>query len=159
MPPVVESGYVSKIWKDIVGLAHINPALLNYYLEKVEITIGNGRRIMFWVDAWKGESSLSWQFPRLYQLSVEKEISLSMMLSRKDLAKEWCFCFRRLLHAWEEDETGRLISLLGVGLYLHLEQGDSMRWKANQTGVFKVSTVYEWCELVNGTSSSSTGLI
>ncbi|KAI8026108.1 hypothetical protein LOK49_LG02G00498 [Camellia lanceoleosa] len=60
------------------------------------------------------------------------------MLSRKDLAKEWCFSFRRPLHAWEDDETARLISLLGVGPHLHLEQGDSMRWKADQTGVFKL---------------------
>ncbi|CAL5416106.1 unnamed protein product [Camellia sinensis] len=34
-----------------------------------------------------------------------------------------------------------------------------MRWKADQTGVFKVSTAYKWCESVNGKSSSSTGLI
>lgn len=82
-----------------------------------------------------------------------------MMLSRKALSNEWCFSFRRPLHAWEEDELSRLIALLGAAPSLHLEQGDSMRWNADPTGVFEVNIAYKWCELANGIASSSTGLI
>lgn len=126
-----------------MGLAHSNPDLSNFHRENVEITIGNGRRIIFWVDVWKGEASLGSKFPRLYQLREEKEISLSMMLSRKALSNEQCFSFRRSLHAWEEDEISRLIALLGAGPCLHLEQGDSMRWKADPTREFKVNIAYK----------------
>ncbi|KAF5933424.1 hypothetical protein HYC85_029595 [Camellia sinensis] len=74
---------------------------------------------------------------KLLQLSTEEEISLSAILSRGDLSNEWDFNFIRALHAWEESEVLRLTVLLGTSPSLQLEQGDSMRWKANQTGVYK----------------------
>lgn len=67
--------------------------------------------------------------------------------------------FRRSLHAWEEEENSRLIALLGVGPCLHMDQSDSMRWKAGPNGLFKLNFVYKWCQLANGLKSTSTGLI
>lgn len=49
--------------------------------------------------------------------------------------------------------------MLGNGPRLQLEIGDSVRWKAGNVGVYKVSVAYKWCELVNGQTTSSTGLI
>lgn len=118
---------MSKIWKGIVGVVVSNSDLYNFFRENMVISIGNDRRISFWDDVWMGEVSLRSQFPRLYQLSEEKEISLSNLISRKDLSNEWSFRFRRSLHAWEEEENSRLIALLGVGPCLHMEQSDSMR--------------------------------
>lgn len=65
LPLFPDSGNVSKIWKDIVGLTPSNPNLFNFCKVNVEITIGNGRIIMFWVDVWKGKASISSQSPRL----------------------------------------------------------------------------------------------
>lgn len=106
-----------------------------------------------------GDNSLSTQFPRLLQLSTEEEISLSAILSRGDLSNEWDFNFIRALHTWEESEVSRLTVLLGTSPSLQLEQGDSMRWKANQIGDYKVSNAYRWCGWLKGPAFSSTDLI
>lgn len=63
-----------------MGIAYINSDLFNFFMENIKITIGNSRRLLFWVDTWMGDNSLSTQFPRLFQLSTEKEISLSAIL-------------------------------------------------------------------------------
>lgn len=75
------------------------------------------------------------------------------------MSNEWGFNFIRALHAWEESEVSRLTVLLGTCPSLQLEQGDSMRWKADQTGVYKVSNAYRWCGWLKGPAFSSTDLI
>lgn len=78
------TGITSKIWRDIVEVSQSNPKLYTLFLENMEIIIGNGKRIMFWIDNWIGDSSICNKFLRLYQLCTVKEASLNEQISRKD---------------------------------------------------------------------------
>lgn len=59
-------------------MAHRNGSLFQFYKDNMEILIGNGERISFWSDTWMGSTNLSSQFPRLFQLVVDKDSSLSI---------------------------------------------------------------------------------
>lgn len=78
------TGITSKIWRDIVEVSQSNPKLYTLFWENMEIIIGNGKRIMFWIDNWIGDSSICNKFLRLYQLCTVKEASLNEQISRKD---------------------------------------------------------------------------
>lgn len=100
----VEANNISKLWSDILLVNESNSSLFNYYLHNTEIKIDNGERLSFWIDNWMGTRCLKSQFPRLYFLSVDRDISLYMQWSRARNQNSWAFNFRKPLLAWEEDE-------------------------------------------------------
>ncbi|KAL7255079.1 hypothetical protein ACSBR1_009277 [Camellia fascicularis] len=53
----------------------------------------------------------------------------------------------------------RLQSLLGVGPSLDVNQRDSIRWKAEQSGTFKVGFVYNWCQNRAGPALGNSELV
>ncbi|RVX05281.1 Transposon TX1 uncharacterized 149 kDa protein [Vitis vinifera] len=68
--------------------------------------VGNGDRIRFWEDLWQGDQHLGIQYPRLFRVVVDKNISISSVLgpSRPFL---WNLNFRRKLSDYEiEDLEG-----------------------------------------------------
>lgn len=88
---------VSSIWREVLAVSFLNPSLYNFFLENVVIRIGDGNRVKFLDDIWLGTSSLKYQFPRLHQLSVNKEVTLKMQMSCRVGSNFWCFKFRRHL--------------------------------------------------------------
>lgn len=59
--------------------------------------VGNGHRIKFWMDKWCENLCLKEEFPLLYRVVVDKRVSLSAMMVRKEEAGERVFQFRRAL--------------------------------------------------------------
>lgn len=116
-------------------MAQVNPRLYNFFMENVELRISDGNRVKFWVDVWLGSSSLKSLFPRLYQLTSDKEISLNLQLSCRDSTNTWCFHFRRPLLEWEKDKVIRLQSMLREGPGLYFNKKDLIRRKAQQSGI------------------------
>ncbi|CAL5380747.1 unnamed protein product [Camellia sinensis] len=137
-------GPISQIWKDILSVAQRNGSIIQFYKDNVEILIGNGQRISFWRDNWLGSTNLLSQFPRLFQLVNDKEISLNVQVARRVSQSGWAFNFNRPLRAWEEGELVRLTTALGSGPLLRSDVADSLGWKAAQPGTFKVNAVYAW---------------
>ncbi|WKA01530.1 hypothetical protein VitviT2T_019810 [Vitis vinifera] len=73
--------------------------------------VGNGERIRFWEDLWWGDQPFGTQYPRLFRVVVDKNISISSVLgpSRPFL---WNLNFRRNLSDSEiEDLEGLMQSL------------------------------------------------
>lgn len=159
LPLATVAGSTSNIWRDILDVAQSNPRIFTFYMENMELRVGNSRRVQFWVDNWLGDSSLCAQLPRLYQLSTEKDVSLHVQISRKDSTDRWCFNFRRNLHAWEEEEVVRLTDRLGVGPRLSMDIEDHVRWNVDHGGGFKVNNAYKWGDLESGPTLTATGLI
>ncbi|XP_028076768.1 uncharacterized protein LOC114278826 [Camellia sinensis] len=79
-PFYVEATNISRVWSDIIFVGDSNSSLLNYFIGNgdVEIKIGYGERISFWVDNWMGTMCLKSQFPRLYSLSEVRGITLKL---------------------------------------------------------------------------------
>lgn len=102
-PPLNDFVSVSIIWRDALAMSYLNPRLYNFFVQNVELRIGDGNRVKFWDDISMGTSSLKSRFPRLYQLNLDKEITLKMQISCRDSTNKWFFNFRRPLFGWEED--------------------------------------------------------
>ncbi|RVX05595.1 Transposon TX1 uncharacterized 149 kDa protein [Vitis vinifera] len=88
--------------------------------------VGNGERIRFWEDLWWGDQPLGTQYPRLFRVVVDKNISISSVLgpSRPFL---WNLNFRRNLSDSEiEDLEGLMRSL--DDLYLSPSVPDARLW-------------------------------
>ncbi|KAI7980640.1 hypothetical protein LOK49_Contig124G00004 [Camellia lanceoleosa] len=92
MPFLEDSRRVSRVWGDILLVANCNPQLGNFYQYNCKIVVGNGSRIRFWVDKWVGDPCLNAMFPRLSLLSVEKEVSLHLLVERKEVAAKVVGC-------------------------------------------------------------------
>lgn len=143
VPSMESTEGMSTVWKDIVQLNSINQPLGEFYDQNLKLSVGNGRRILFWSDAWLNGRSLKEDYPRLYSLSTEKEESLLQMSAKKSLGV-WQFQFRRSLLAWEEEEVKRLSGFLESSPALREEIEDSCSWLAANSGKFSISSVWGW---------------
>ena len=66
--------------------------------EQIEWKVGCGDKIRFWEDKWTaGDRPLTKRFPSLYQISNQKQQTISLLGSHKDEGWEWCFNWRRNL--------------------------------------------------------------
>lgn len=83
-----------------------------WFAECVSKKLGNGSDTLFWYDKWLGSVSFCERFPRLFDLSENKSITVaglfSLSVERGGEASEW----RRRLWAWEEEELEECRTLL-----------------------------------------------
>ena len=106
------SAQCSRVWSDILRLEHSNPNLFCFFMDNSVIQVGNGMGVRFWEDSWASNKCLNEDFPRLFELSVEKEVTLKQMMDKRNGLSEWKLSFRRNLRVWEEVEMERLQSIL-----------------------------------------------
>lgn len=153
------TNYCSWICSDILSVAQSNPRLFNFYQENVEIKVGNGSRILFWEDAWKGSCCIQVKYPRSFSISIDKGVTLKEMVDKKASYDDWFFRFQRNLRAWEDEELKILKEDLGTGLVLCLDTWDNLRWNDGSSGCFNVKAAYNWCEMSSGPIKSLSGVI
>lgn len=146
LPMQGENGSESNMWSDILSVAKSIPGLLEFFLSKFQIKVGNGNRVAFWHDRWMLNVHLKKEFPRLFMLSMEKEGTLSSFMQRRDNAGVWKLLFRRPLLAWEEGEVIRLHEVIRNVPCINLELQDSVSWAASSSGVFTVASLRNWHE-------------
>ena len=82
-------------------------------------------------------------FPRLYGISINKEVSVEASLSRQgaEVRRIWDVHFSRDLNDWEMDEGLHFLHILGANTP-PLDVGDWMRWKLKPNGNFDVRSYY-----------------
>ncbi|GKD13180.1 hypothetical protein Tco_1197587, partial [Tanacetum coccineum] len=74
----------------------LNRALLfkwrqgTYLMGFIHRKMGNGVDIRFWEDKWKGDNTFQSDFPRMYALETQKNISVALKLSHDDLLFNQC---------------------------------------------------------------------
>jgi hypothetical protein len=76
--------------------------------EVIEHKIGNGMLTRFWRDVWIGDSPLCIKFPRLFSLSLQKDVCVGEFLKVEDDRRWWNFIWRRNLFQWEEERVNLL---------------------------------------------------
>ena len=86
--------------------------------------MGDGKQTNFWSDVWIGGVSLKERFSILFELSVDKWVSVFDMfqLGWGENGEPWKW--RRRLFAWEEEKVGELCLLLH-NVTLHADKEDS----------------------------------
>ncbi|XP_028126809.1 very-long-chain 3-oxoacyl-CoA reductase 1-like [Camellia sinensis] len=101
----------------------------------LKIRVGDGYSIYFWSDKWHMNTQLKVEFPRLYNLSGDKDGTLKDCVQRRQSTGVWVFSFGRPLLAWEEEEVDRLQGWLGCGPRIRLNCPDALHWDADPSGL------------------------
>ncbi|RVW96497.1 LINE-1 retrotransposable element ORF2 protein [Vitis vinifera] len=103
--------------------------------------IGDGTRVKFWKDLWRGNQSLEEACPMLFNLSVNKEGWVAEAWEEDEGGGSWGLRFNRHLNDWEVGEVESLLSKLHP---LTIRRGveDLFRWKENKNGTFSVKSFY-----------------
>ncbi|GJT32678.1 RNA-directed DNA polymerase, eukaryota, reverse transcriptase zinc-binding domain protein [Tanacetum coccineum] len=98
--------------------------------------IGNGVDIRFWEDKWRGDNTFQYDFPRMYALETQKNISVALKLSHDDLMCS----FRRAPRAGAEElQYIQLVKIMeGISLF---DSNDRCRWSLEGYDEFTVASV------------------
>ncbi|XP_028085076.1 uncharacterized protein LOC114286179 [Camellia sinensis] len=148
----VNSSLLLKSWwkfgkeTDIIIVAKHHQQLVEFYVEKFQLRIGNRKRIKFWHDCWLGSRCLKAEFPRLFSLSIDKGGSLFNFYDRRSSLEEWNLNFRRNLYDWEKAEVNRLVVVLKDDPYLRINVEDCATWNGSACGSLKASVLYKFSD-------------
>jgi len=82
-----------------MSVAAKQPQVVTYFLDNINLVVGDGSRIPFWCDKWIGQSSLENPFSRLFGLSTEPHGSLQWFVDEKNANGRWILTFKRPLCA------------------------------------------------------------
>ncbi|XP_024628764.2 uncharacterized protein [Medicago truncatula] len=116
----------------------------SWFGDSVRRKVGDGTDTLFWQHWWCGRAPLRELFPRLFDLAMNKDISVANMFSLRLLrgGEGWSWRRRRRLWAWEEvllEECRAL--LLDVSLFPNIS--DSWVWLPDTIGGFTVRGAYK----------------
>lgn len=68
------------------------------FRECVQFQVGDGNRISFWIDFWCGDTSLCLTYPELYQISLDKDGTVTDSVALVNGQRVWNPRFRRNFH-------------------------------------------------------------
>ena len=80
--------YGSRVWKEIRKEWDTVSA-------RAAFSLGNGRRLRFWKDAWSGEEAFSFSYPALFAMAANKEVSVVDVWEPSGEGGVWTPCFVR----------------------------------------------------------------
>ncbi|GJZ77185.1 RNA-directed DNA polymerase, eukaryota [Tanacetum coccineum] len=114
--------------------------------------IGNGYNSSFWHEIWLGEECFKVRFNRLFNLELNKDVSVGQKLQNSN----WAFTFRRRHRGGSEEcqwiEFSQLLSSVVLS-----SASDRWSWSLNGDGVFSMKSAREIIDnhvLANSTSTT-----
>jgi hypothetical protein len=111
-----------------------------WFSQSVNKIVGNGNLTRFWKDVWLGEQSLEAKFPRLFGISLTKDIVVGQAGRWVDGVWRWELEWRRHLFVWENELLLELLAALeGVTI---TDAIDRWNWKPGNEGVHTVKSTY-----------------
>ena len=112
-----------------------------WFAGRMSRKVGDGLQTFFWFDRWVGDVPLRKRFPRLFNLSSDKLITVGKMfrLGWEEGGEAWRW--RRRLWAWEKDMVEECKLLLD-GFILHSEVSDRWLWDSDIHDGYTVSGAY-----------------
>ena len=127
--------YGSRVWKEIRKEWDTVSAL-------VAFSLGNGRRLRFWKDAWSGEEAFSCSYPTLFAMVANKEVSVAEVWEPSCEGGVWTPCFVRPFNDWEMEEIQNLLQALQEKIILP-NQNDLMLMREAKDGCFSMKLFYK----------------
>ena len=93
---------------------HISHGLVSF-LNHIRLEVGDGIKIRFWEDKWKGGDAFASLFPRIYRLSLNKGKSVASLASlNSDHIASWKISFVRNFNERELVFLSLMKSIEGV---------------------------------------------
>ena len=67
----------------------------------IHFQVGNGDKVKFWTNIWRGEVVFKDRFPQLYRLALDQDANVANYLVRGIGGFFWDIRLRRYLQDWE----------------------------------------------------------
>ncbi|RVW55063.1 hypothetical protein CK203_066961 [Vitis vinifera] len=115
------------MWKEIMKEA-------DWCWESMDLKVGKGNRVLFWMDKWCGNEALSQTFPQLFTLAGHKNAKVCEVWDSSLGQGGWNLSLARDFNDWEIDQIGEMLNLLKD--FRISQEEDSVRWKREGNGVF-----------------------
>jgi hypothetical protein len=132
---------VSSRWRVVASIRdRLGEVGDGWFKENVVHKVGNGANTLFWLDPWVGAAPLCVQFSRVYDLAVNKAITVAdMFLSGWEEGGEaWQWRWR--LWSCEEELLGECKTLLS-NISLQHNSTDRWVWRLDPSNGYSVSGV------------------
>ncbi|RVW75874.1 Transposon TX1 uncharacterized 149 kDa protein [Vitis vinifera] len=121
------------LWKEIMKEAE-------WCWESMDLKVGKGNRVLFWMDKWCGNEALSQTFPQLFTLAGHKNAKVCEVWDSSLGQGGWNLSLARDFNDWEIDQIGEMLNLLKD--FRISQEEDSVRWKREGNGVFGAKGAY-----------------
>ncbi|PNY08829.1 cysteine-rich receptor-like protein kinase [Trifolium pratense] len=132
----------SSWWKDINSIRFGNDVGVgSWFGDNVVKRLGDGEKTLFWKDNWVDGTSLKSQFGRLYDLCLDKKVTVVDMrrLGWELGGNEWRW--RRRLFAWEEQLWGDCCTIV-ANVVLQFDSPDVWEWIPDHDTCYLVGGAY-----------------
>ncbi|RVW40081.1 putative ribonuclease H protein [Vitis vinifera] len=111
------------LWKEIMKEAE-------WCWESMDLKVGKGNRVLFWMDKWCGNEALSQTFPQLFTLAGHKNAKVCEVWDSSLGQGGWNLSLARDLNDWEIDQIGEMLNLLKD--FRISQEEDSVRMEAGR---------------------------
>ncbi|XP_057779689.1 uncharacterized protein LOC130998274 [Salvia miltiorrhiza] len=113
-----------------------------WFWNNIKRKIGNGRTTKFWEHGWTGTRPLKLEFPRLFQLTENKEATISEFGKWENGGWIWELKWRRDLFQREIEASNELLSSIS-SVSLVAGNEDGWCWRATKNETFSTKSAYE----------------
>ena len=125
---------------------HRNPwkyisSLYGEFHSLVAFKVGNGTKLRFWEDVWRGGTAFKFRFPTLYRLSSKHNGSIANFRSEANYEGGWNFSFRRNIRDCEMEELVELLECL-TNFQLSSALEDSRLWLPDSSHIFSCKSTF-----------------
>jgi len=131
-------------WKTICKVREgVGEGVGNWFEENIRRVVGDGRDAFFWYDTWVGDVSLRLKYPRLFDLTMDKECKVADMRRMGWTVEGRAWEWRRRLFAWEEECVRERCVLLN-NIVLQDNVTDNWRWLLDPVNGYSVKVFYRY---------------
>jgi hypothetical protein len=129
-------GGASAWWRDVCRV----DMGTNWFSQAANKKVGNGNSTKFWKDVWFGDQSFEIKFPRLFGISLHKDILVSEAGRWENGTWVWELEWRRHFFVWEEELFHDLLAVLNNVIIT--EANDRWIWMPGSDGEHTVRSTY-----------------
>jgi len=137
-------GWSGSYWWQEVGRIQDGDGVIGdgWFGHSVMRKVGDGSETLFWTHRWIGGVPLSVRFPRLFDLSENKTITMANLFSLGRMQDGEGWSWRRRLWAWEEDLVEECRALL-FDVFLVPNVSDKWVWLPDPAEGYSVRGAYD----------------
>jgi hypothetical protein len=144
-------GTNSMWWRMMCGIrGGVGFEVGSWFEDNVRRVVGGGADTYFWLDNWVGGVPLRVRFPRLFDLALNKGVTVREMASRGWEVGGGTWEWRRRLLACEEDSITEFSSLLS-NVVLQESSFDRRRWTLDPINGYSVKGTYKFLTMSDTT--------